>query len=61
MDQVPTKTKASRTIDRRFLVGSPLDEGINDGGTPLILEKGHLEVVRFLVECGANKDRGKTE
>ena len=35
----------------------------NDGPTPLHLAvaNGHLEVVRFLVESGANKDQGTTD
>ena len=30
--------------------------------TPLLIaaDEGHLEVVQFLVECGANKDQGRT-
>ena len=35
----------------------------DDGATPLYTAalKGHLEVVRFLVESGANKDQGTTD
>ena len=31
--------------------------------TPLCIaaQRGHLEVVRFLVEAGANKDQGRTD
>ena len=33
------------------------------GATPLFVaaEEGHIEVVRFLVESGANKDQGTTD
>ena len=37
---------------------------MTDGATPLFSsssEEGHLEIVRFLVESGANKDQGKTD
>ena len=40
------------------------DQGTTDDGTaPLFIAavEGHLEVVRFLVESGANKDQGKTD
>ena len=35
----------------------------DDGATPLYIaaEKGHLEVVRFLVESGAKKNQGTTD
>ena len=35
----------------------------DDGATPLFVAalKGHLEVVRLLVESGANKDQGTTD
>ena len=35
----------------------------NDGATPLYIaaQNGHLEVVRFLVESGANKDQGTAD
>ena len=46
LSPVPTKTKALS----------------NDGATPLFIaaQNGHLEIVQFLVESGANKDQGTT-
>ena len=44
--------------------GANKDQGTTDNGaTPLFIaaQKGHLEVVRFLVVSGANKDQGKTD
>ena len=47
LSPVPTKTQGT----------------IGDGSTPLFIAalEGHLEVVRFLVESGANKDQGLTD
>ena len=40
------------------------DQGTtDDGAMPLFIavQNGHLEVVRFLVETGANKNQGRTD
>ena len=44
---VPTKTKGPQIMDQRLFSQQ--------------LRNGHLEVVQFLVESGANKDQGKTD
>ena len=44
--------------------GAKKDQGTADvGATPLFIaaQRGHLEVVRLLVESGANKDQGLTD
>ena len=45
------------------LSGANKDQGTRDGTTPLFIaaQKGHFEVVRFLVESSANKDQGKAD
>ena len=44
---MPTKTKARQTMEKR--------------ASFIAADEGHLEVVRFLVESGANKDQGTAD
>ena len=43
---VPTKTKTKQMMEQPLFVAA---------------QNGHLEVIRFLVESGANRDRGRTD
>ena len=54
---------ASMSKDTHFVSFCNKDHGTTDDGTtPLFVaaQQGHLEVVRFLVESGADKDQGTT-
>ena len=61
LSPVPTKTTF---IGTGFNQKSDKDQGkTDDGVTPVFIaaQNGHFEVVRFLVESGANKDQGRID